>query len=244
VSAIADGAVVRIHLGGGSLVLPRDQVTSIESGPSTVEEYRLRAQELRGDPAAAAARWLELARWARARGFDFGARDAALAAADLDPRLEGLDPLLRALGYELDEKSGRWFPYEEAMRRRGWVQDGVDWVPAQVAAARAEERRAVREASRREAEAARLDRLAALTEMKLVSDLAEPGLQPVPWWLTFGAWGAPVVWFPAPVPQLPPGDPGSGPVPAPAAPQPRDHRGERELLRRPPWSLEPILPKG
>jgi hypothetical protein len=244
VSTSSDDEVVRIHLGGGALVLPKSQVASVEPGSSTVEDYRVRAEELRRDPDASAARWLELARWSRSRGFLFGAREAGLAAAELDPKLAGLEPILRPLGYEIDPESGRWYPYEEAMRRRGWVLDGDDWVPPSVAAARAEERLAAREERRRASEAARLDRLATLTELRLVTDLAEPEPQPqpvFPWWWTWGAWGAPIVvapWPPAGEPEPPkPGpspDPGASPSPS------RSHHGEREMIRRQPGSVLPV----
>lgn len=203
---------VTIAVGGGALTLSRDQVASIESGPSTLAEYRSRAEALRGKATTTAEDWLELARWARARGCDYGAREAALAAAGIAPELAGLSGLLRDLGYEQEAPGGAWLPFEDAMRRRGWVEDGADWVPAAVAEAREKARREAREERRRAAEAARLDRLAALTEARLAADLAQR--QPAESW-PWG-WGYPVWGYPVQVPR--PGH-GGGPD-RPAAPAP------------------------
>lgn len=208
---------VTIAVGGGALTLSRDQVASIEAGPSTLAEYRLRAEALRGKATTTAADWLELARWARARGCDYGAREAALAAAEIAPELSGLSGLLRDLGYEQEAPGGAWLPFEDAMRRRGWVEDGAEWVPASVAEAREKARSAEREERRRAAEAARLDRLAALTEARLAADLAQPQPpQPTDFW-PWG-WGYPTWGYPVQVPR--PGHGGGPDRPAAPAPSP------------------------
>lgn len=211
---------VTIAVGGGALTLSRDQVASIESGPSTLAEYRLRAEALRGKATATAADWLELARWARSHACDFGARESALAAAEIDPEQAGLGALLRDLGYEQPEPGSAWLPFEDAMQRRGWVEDGGEWVPASVAEAREKARREEREERRRAAEAARLDRLAAFTEARLAADLAQP--QP-PYATDYGGWGYPAWGYPVWVPRPghgggPDRPPAPSPSPLPARP--------------------------
>lgn len=220
---------VAIGIGGGALTLPKDQVASVEPGPSTLEEYGRRAAQLRAR-GGAASDWLELGRWARGRGFGFGAREAGLAAAERDPALAGLDTLLHALGYERDAASGGWFPYAEAMRRRGWVEDGDEWVPAAVAEARQRARAEASAERRRAAEADRLDRLATLAELRLTRELAQP--EPPAWGLSYWPlWGVPVV---VPAPTQP------GPPPAPERrPGGHTHNG---ILDRQPGSLIPIAP--
>ncbi len=220
VSAEVRAEGVTIAVGGGALTLARDQVASIESGPSTLAEYRLRAEALRRKATARAADWLDLARWARARACDFGAREAALTAAALDPELAGLGGLLRNLGYEQADPGGAWLPFEDAMRRRGWVEEGGEWVSAAVAEARETARREQREERRRAAEAARLDRLAALTEARLAADLAQP--QP-PYATDYGGWGYPAWGYPVWVPRPghgggPDRPPAPSPSPLPARP--------------------------
>lgn len=237
VRAEVRAATVSIELGGGALVLPRDQVARIEPGPSTLDEYGRRAGALRAGRANAG-EWLELARWASARAFDFGAREAALAAAALDPGLEGLGGQLRPLGYERDPATGGWYPFAEAMRRRGWVEDRGEWVPAAVAEARERARLEERVERRRAAEAARLEQLTELAELRLGAELARPAPAtpiPVPYW---AGWGVPVV-VPVPVP--------SGPTPGPEPPAPPVGRAparptHQGILDRQPGSLIPIAP--
>lgn len=209
VAATVKGETVVLEVGGGLLTLPIARVAAIEAGPSTLAEYRRRAEALRGNAAATAADWLALARWAHAQLCGFGAREAALEAAARAPDLPGLDALMRELGYEQAEPGATWFPYEQAMRQRGWVADGDEWVPAAVAEERA---RARREEQRRAADAARLDRLTALAEARLAAELARPEPDS---WQEWPSWGYPVWGYPIAVPQ--PGPPGRGPdrLPAP-----------------------------
>src|SRR5688572_20249123 len=93
---------VKIRMPGGSLSLPRSHVLRVESSDSAFSEY-LRRKEAIGR-GATAAEWLMLAHWARLQGLEQGVREAALAAASLNPRLEGVAPLLRAHGFVLDEQ--------------------------------------------------------------------------------------------------------------------------------------------
>jgi len=188
---------IRVHVGGGVLTLPPGQVLSIEKAPSSVAEFTERAAALRVS-SPSAEQWLELARWARTRSYDFGARVAALEAAALEPAGAEVATLLRPLGYERDP-DGIWVPYDEAMRRRGWIDWQGEWLPPDVAAAKAEAQAAEREEARRRAAEARAERVAALTEMKLLSDLARPEPPTVLYAPVWSAWGVPVV----PVPPVP-----------------------------------------
>lgn len=242
VVAVVGETRVEIRLGGGSLTLPVEQVASIESGSSTVTEYAAHAASLRDDPATGAASWLELARWAASRDYAYGLRDAALTAAELDPGLAGLPSLLRRLGYELDAEASRWLPRDEAMRRRGWVEQDGEWVPPAFAEARARERQAASDDRRRAAEAARLDRLAALTEMRLAADLArsEPRMLVGP----YGSpWGVPIFVPVLPPPAVTPPEPPPPPPPVVEPPRPRTQVSTAPsvpLLRRQPGSLFPV----
>jgi hypothetical protein len=88
------------------------------------------------------------------------ARAAALLAAELDPRLPGLDALLRPLGLVYEEALSRWIPFADSMARRGLVPWDGQWITADEQRERREEMsrqaaaRAQEAASRRVAEAA------------------------------------------------------------------------------------------
>ena len=127
VEAVVSGDTVSIELAIGRLRLPMSKVERIDEVNSTLGEYREREARL-GHDSEDAAGWLELARWARANDFDQGAEKAALVAARLDPELPASEPLMASLGYELDDKAHEWVPYEDAMRRKGLVEDHGDWV--------------------------------------------------------------------------------------------------------------------
>jgi len=134
IAETTDGEV-RIVMPGGSLSLPSSRVLRVEKSASQFAEYLERKKALARSGAGAAA-WLELARWAKTGGLAQGMREAALTAADLDPRLEGLAPLLRGYGYVLDEQLDRWIPYADAMRRKGLVQWNGEWISRHEQAAR------------------------------------------------------------------------------------------------------------
>jgi len=127
VIATVDGDEVRIRLAHGEIALPASRVLRIDKHGSALQEYLQREQALFSTEAGAT-EWLELARWARARDLDHGAKQSALRAARLDPRLEGLDEVLGAYGYLFDQDSGRWLTYEESMERRGFVYYQGGWV--------------------------------------------------------------------------------------------------------------------
>lgn len=189
---------VRIRMPGGELSLARSQVLRVETGDSGFAEFLRRKAAL--GKAAGAAEWLGLARWARASGLDQGAREAALRAADLDPHLQGLAPLLRGMGYELDEQLDRWIPYDDSMRRRGFVLADGEWITReehrQLTRAR-EEDFARRRAEREAADAARRTELVLqLAEAQLYREVArstEPVYSGVP--LAYG-YGFPYVVIP------------------------------------------------
>ncbi len=173
---------VHIQMQGGILSLPKSQVLRVDTGDSSLAEYLRRKEALRKNPGARAADWLELARWAQAKELQQATREAALAAATLDPDLNGLGPILRGFGYVLDDQVDRWIPYAESMRRRGFVLSNGQWITREENAANLrayEEENARRRAQREEqARAARADRLAALAELSVVRDLVRPAYPP------------------------------------------------------------------
>jgi hypothetical protein len=241
-------AQVRIVMPGGQLSLPRSAVVRVEAGEAPWAEYLAREKALRRDPKATAHEWLELARWAKARGLNQGVRDAALRAAEIDPDAEGLEPLLRGVGYVYDRELERWIPYADSMRRRGFVLAHGVWISraeheARLRAAERQEqerRQRVAEAIER-ARSARTDRLLDIAEVQLTRDLLrrpEPTAVLVP-----AGWGWPLLVVPGVFP--PPGQPGGmpgggGPAPMPE-PDPRfpPRSGHGGRLLHQPGSLIP-----
>ena len=176
---------VRIRMQGGTLSLPKEQVLRVDQGDSNLAEYLRRKDLLKKNPTARAGDWLELSRWAHGRELDQAARESALAAAVLDPKLESLGPVLRGYGYVLDPQLDRWIPYADSMRRRGFVQVSGQWISREEYQARLqaqEEENARRYAARQEAaRAAREDRLAALAELSLVRQMSQQPAEPSPY---------------------------------------------------------------
>jgi hypothetical protein len=239
VIAVEHGDVVEVRIPGGSLSLPRSSVREIVRSSSPYGTYLERSAELRGRDAGAEA-WFELAKWARRQELGSASREAALAAAELDPSLEGLAPFLRAMGYELDETERVWVPLAEAMRRKGLVLAGGRWMNKAEAA---EFNRQIAEearARRRELEADRLER--ATAEARLAAAEME---------LSRAADRAPAPYIVMPNPYLWPMAifPGYWPpaIPVPVAPEPNQsrppqaHRGTLtlDLMTRQPGSLFP-----
>lgn len=151
---------VRIRMAGGVLAIPRGQVLRVEKGESALAEYLRRKEALERDPDAGAEGWLALARWARSQKLE--PREAALRAARLDPRLPGLSPVLRDLGYVFDQELASWVPYAESMRRRGFVLADGEWIPREQYADRLkmlEYERARRRDEARKNREARIDEL-------------------------------------------------------------------------------------
>ena len=205
---------------GGVVSLPKSQVLRVESRDSDLSGYLRRQEALRRNPDTRARDWLDLARWAKAQGLEQGARDAALAAAELDPKLDGLEPLLRGFRYTYDDQLGRWIPYEEAMRRRGFVLAGGAWISREEMAERNRQREASEAQAARIREAARADRAARQTEMLLATQTAllnetirDRGPNASPYTSPYSAYAWPVVvipgYYPSPCQRascMPPGE--------------------------------------
>jgi hypothetical protein len=232
---------VRIRLQGGVISLPKSQVLRVETGSSALSDYLRRKEALRRGADTRAQDWLELARWARTQGLEQGAREAALAAAELDPKLEGLTPILRSFRYTFDEQLDRWVSYEDSMRRRGFMFVGGVWVSREELAERDRQREQEITRRRAEYESARAERSARQTELILATQTAllqetvndrrrNPSFYTPP-------YGWPVVvlpgYFPprcphgdcgpSPSPGMP-GNGGNGPEP-PSQPRPHSHGG-------------------
>lgn len=247
---------VRIRLQGGVISLPKSQVLRVDAKDSDLSGYLLRKEALRRNPDARAQDWLELARWARSQGLEQATREAALIAGDLDPKLEGLAPILKSFRYSYDEQLVRWVSYEESMRRRGFVHMGGVWVSREELAERERQREQEIARRRAEAEAARAERTARQTELLLATQTAllEETVrgrqqQQGPYIYT-PSYGWPVVVIPGYFPQGPPGShcrhgdcgpsPGEGNGSGPEPPsQPRPARDSRGGFIRIPGSLIP-----
>ncbi|HEV7504487.1 MAG TPA: hypothetical protein VGS07_06230 [Thermoanaerobaculia bacterium] len=199
VMAETTGTQVRIHLQGGVLVLPKSQVLRVEAGDSNLGQYLRQKEILKKSPATRAADWVELARWAQSKQLDQATREAALAAAILDPHVPGLAPILRGFGYVLDEQLDRWVRYEDAMRRKGFMQSNGQWITAEEyqwrARAQADEDARRRADRQEQARSAREERLEVLTELALTRELVQPQAQP-PYLGPYAPWGTSVVLLP------------------------------------------------
>ena len=213
-------ATLDLQIPGGTISIPRASVREIVPSDSPYTEYLSRAAELRKSRAAAL-RWIELARWARGREMDTAAREAALEAATLDPLLAEVAPVMRSLGYELDEATRRWLPFDEAMQSRGLVLVEGNWLSREEAA---ELRRRAEEAERerrRDLDADRIERAAA--EMRLAAAEMEWNQARVPYaWTAYGGWGIPYAPYVGLIPNRPGFDPGN----RPDRPRPEPH-GDR-----------------
>lgn len=195
VIATVEKSSVTVRLPHGVIRLPASRVLRVERSTSPLERFLRRSEELAGTRNAEA--WLELALWAEEEGLSSGVRDAALRAARLDPRLPGLDPLMRGLGYGFDDEAGVWVPMDELMSRRGFVRLAGEWVPAEVAADAALRMAEEREQREAEAREARLDRVITLLAMAQLQEIEEERREPevvVPYASPL-AFGAPVASF-------------------------------------------------
>jgi signal recognition particle subunit SEC65 len=213
---IADwrGSVLVMRIPGGEMTLARSSVREVVRSQSGYPEFLERERGLRLRADAAAGDWLDLARMALRVELRQSAREAALEAAVRDPRLEGLAPILRSLGYELDERESAWLPREEVMRRRGYLLHEGHWITREEAALlRAEA--AEREREREVRERARLERatlqarLAAAENDARHAAAAPAAVQPTV--VVIGTpWGWPVLVQPGPpLAPTPPGEAGA-----------------------------------
>ncbi len=239
---------VRIQMPYGEMSLPRSLVARVDKSDSSLGGYLARRDALKKRPDAGAAHWLALAEWAEANDFPYGAREAALVAADLDPRLEGLAPILRRLGYALHEDLGRWVPFEDFMRRQGYVKSGGEWITAEENEARRREAEVRRDYERwKEAEvaAAAAEAAAEIYRQALEAQMAYDAYPPPLYPAGYG-WYAPIAIFPGFVVPRPHPRPGRAAPPAalPAPIVPAHHHGviaaPEALLHRQPGSLLPL----
>lgn len=177
VVARRDGGVVRIRMAHGEMGIPASWVERIEPSETVLAEYLRRKANLAPD--APARDWLELALWARARGLAESAREAGLRAAALDPRLEGLAPVLGAAGLVFDEAAGDWVSEAQLMARRGYQRLGGEWVSAEAVAERRRRAEEVRLAEERRAREGQLDRVITLLALAQLQEAREERRQPV-----------------------------------------------------------------
>lgn len=253
------GDAVRIQLEIGEITLPGHRVAKIVQADSALAEYMVRRDALgRG---ASALAWVELAGWADAQGLAQATREAALAAARIDPDAPGLAPLLVPLGYGRDDTTGRWLPEAELMARRGYVRDGEVWIPREVAIARAREAEAARRVAAEERRAQRAERLEEAVTLLALAQLAEaaeddgagePDLGPWTPYAPYGFGSGTVVVTGPVVRGHGGGGRGGAHRPPPyrhdgRAEAPRNHRGGRsdasgydDLIGRQPGSLIPV----
>lgn len=173
-------STVKIHMPGGALTLPRSHVDRVEASEAGQAGYLKRKEALQRDPKARGADWLKLAQWAQSEGLEQGAREAALVAADMEPGLEGLAPILRRHRFVYDEQLDRWVSYEESMRRKGFVYANGAWITREEQADRNRQQEEMAARRRSEMEAARAERNARQTEALLATQIAllKESLQP------------------------------------------------------------------
>lgn len=247
-----DGDTVRIRMSHGEMGLPVSWIDRIEKADSALAGYLERRAAL--EPDAGAAEWLELAVWARDRGLAEGAREAGLRAAALDPRLDGLAPILRAAGYTLDAESGRWLTEAQLMARRGYVRVGEEWLPKTVVEERARLARAAQAETDRRAREERLERAITLLALSQLQERAEDAARPDDYGPevvgSYAGYAPGVAVFGAPVVHRPrghgsPGHHGRRPPrrePPPIhPPRAESHRGGYEALAgRQPGSIIPM----
>lgn len=131
-------STVRIHLAFGEIGFSLEAVDRIVRAESSLIAYQSRRDELRASPSATAADWVELARWALAQGHGHGAREAALQAAEKNPRAEGLEQLMRGLNYVFEPQLDRWISFEESMVLKGFHQIDGQWLSAEQMLARSQ----------------------------------------------------------------------------------------------------------
>lgn len=243
------GEEVVIRLPYGDLTLPATRVRRIERADSPFETFLERKRALA--PGSAAADWLALALWAREVEFLPGVREASLRAAALEPALEGLSPLLRGLGYALDEATGTWILHDELMRRRGYVRIGDEWIPGEVVAAEARRVASERAADAEARRQAQLDRAITLLALSEINELEREARQPVIGIVSADRFGRSVAVFTGGVfagpvrPQALRPPRGRGPHPAPDAlpPSGAPHHGVFSydaLAGRQPGSILPL----
>ncbi|MFQ5349005.1 MAG: hypothetical protein ACE5EG_01025 [Thermoanaerobaculia bacterium] len=232
VVAEREPGAVRMRMPYGEIVLPERVVARVERSRSIWQVFAERQTELR-DAAASAPEWLELALWADAAGYPEGMREALLGAAEIDPLLDGLAPLMRRIGYQLDREAGQWLTEGDYMRQRGYRRWGDRWLTRDEYAVRW---RAREEAQKKRRAEAREERITRAIEALVVAELsraAEPEPPPRPI-ATHGPLVAvyPGAFFPFVAP--------AASVPAVGGPEQATFE---ELAKRQPGSLFPVRPR-
>ncbi|HUO87350.1 MAG TPA: hypothetical protein VM617_08150 [Thermoanaerobaculia bacterium] len=244
VVARTDGADVVVQFAGGVLRLPASRVARIEHRDSALDEYLARRRVL-AEADAGASEWLRLALWARGEGLASGFREAARRAASLEPDLEGLPPLMQALGYVRDEAGGPWLLPDDLMARRGYVRHAGSWITA---GERAELLRAEAEGARQASDASRdraLELLAAAANIQAeAARVREENRRSAAGFPIHGTagWYVPLpIVVPVPIAVPVPDEPPSSPVP-PARRRGGTHRGG--FADRVPGSLDSAFVPG
>ncbi len=234
IAEVTDSAV-KIHMPGGALTLPRSHVDRVEASEAGQAGYLKRKEALQRDPKARAAEWLKLAQWAQSEGLEQGAREAALVAAEMEPRLEGVSPILRRYRFVYDEQLDRWVSYGESMSRKGFVYSGGAWITRAELAERNRQleemesrRRAAQQAAQAERNARQSEALLA-TQIALLRESLQPSTPPpvqYAWPMVYVVPG----YFP-PVPHYPrpdgPSEPGHRPD------RPPVQNGDNSFIRVP-----------
>jgi len=244
---------VRVQFAFGHMVIPGEQVSAIEKAPSALAGYLEQKAVLATRSDAKASHWLELARWAKVHDLASSSREAALLAAELDPRLPGLDALLHPMGLVYEDALGRWIPFADSMARRGLVPWDGEWITVEEQRARRDE--LTRQAAAHEQEAASRRLAAAAEAMQRTEERIalreEERLREATWAANYGAYGPgygywpvatfPGYWVPQVVvvttPRAPGPPPLPGQLPTPPMSFPRETFGR--LQSRQPGSFLP-----
>jgi hypothetical protein len=172
-TVVGEGSV-RILLPFGEMGISLAKVERIEQAESSHALFLERRAGLRVDDRATAGDWLDLARWARGRGLDHAAREAALTAARLDPREPGLATVMQGLDFAFSAELDRWVPFEESMRMKGFEFVDGRWMSAEQRRARALEMNVARQTR----EAAEDRRLANAVLALAAAQMARPAPLP------------------------------------------------------------------
>jgi hypothetical protein len=221
-------ASITVDVGPGRVTMPMTRVVRVVQGTADLAVYRERAARL---PVASVTGWLELARWAEARGLLTQARESYAYVLTLDPENAAAH---RGLGHVW--AGDRWATLEDSYRARGYVLFEGSWVTPEERRAILEERLAVAAAERERTEAAARAReaeararVAEAEARRAEYDAAQAdGSIPLgyPYGGVYGGYGAPVLgglydpldpYAVAPPPPLPP-------TVIVAVPAPRPHR--------------------
>ncbi len=242
---------VRIHLPFGEISIARDRVTRVEKRRSAFQEFLARWEALQNHSSATAKSWLDLALWARDQGLKRGFREAAVRAAELEPKLEGLQRIMPRMDFVFNESLEAWIPHAESQRRRGLVEYRGDWITPTERADRLTEERAAevnRLAAKRQERIAQVVELLALAQLRqsaAASGRAQPTMgvtYAVPSaYVVPGFFGVPAGFLaPRVVVRKPAAVITHSDVQA-APPRPRHHRGTwHDLVNRQPGSLLPV----